>query len=100
MIIVLKQDAPKEKILSLIHISAPGQRGLVGAQAVHAGPAERRDEGGVDAVSYTHLSSVTFATGVASRFSSLARAMNLSTSSGARATATPSSCLLYTSRCV
>ena len=36
---------------------------------------------------FRRFSSVTFATGVASRFSSLARAMNLSTSSGARATA-------------
>src|SRR5699024_12333259 len=36
---------------------------------------------------FSRFSSVTVATGVASRFSSLARAMNLSTSSGARATA-------------
>ena len=50
----MQQDGPAVALLvdkvdgGTRHLAAPGQRGLVGAQAVHTGPAERRDEGGVD----------------------------------------------------
>ena len=62
---------------------------------------------GFTSVSYTHLSSVTFATIVVSRFSMLASSWNFSASSFLTTTAIrswdsliASSCLLYTSRCV
>ena len=51
---IKQEDRPAVALLidevdgSARHLAAPGQRGLVGAQAVHSRPAEGRDEGGVD----------------------------------------------------